>query len=212
MKLDLTDPKFVPGKPCYEKAKSALKSLERFTVIVTWDPPEETVCPSSVAKFFDGIGCKVQLCEPTLKSHVVYSVKTPTLDKTNVKESDIVDFVEWLGMVSVDGDFTEDVDTFLNTYESPEPNIELGQIRVLVWRGFYQTDQVMKLARFLNEYNNAADKIWVSMYVQGFSDTPVIENNDEQNYFTNGDNANVCIFKKSKFWYCKQRCSAKMYK
>lgn len=144
----MTDSKLVAGKPYYEKTKAALKSLERFTVITCWEPPEESVCPSSLAKFFDEINYNVKMCEPNFKSHVVYSVKTPTLDGI-IEEGDVIDFVEWLGMVCVDGDFTGSSDNYVNSYEPSEPNVEMGQVRVLVWRGFYQPNQIMKLVEYL---------------------------------------------------------------
>ncbi|KAH1024587.1 hypothetical protein HUJ05_004049 [Dendroctonus ponderosae] len=210
--IDLTDPKLVPEKPFYKRTRAALQSLEKFNVIINWEAHEESVCPSSVAKFFFDIGYKVKLCAPKFQSHIVYSVNTPTLDEATVEESDVVDFVEWLGMVCLDGHFSEDLNAYANQYTTPEPNVALGQVRTLQWRGFFHSHQIMKLIDYVREFNQNQDKLWSAVYVQGFSDAPVIEAKEEQSYYTNGDNGNICIFKKSHCWFCKFRRCAKQYK
>lgn len=149
MTIDLTSPKLVRGKPFHAKAKAALESLEKFKVIVNWEAPEESVCPSSVAKFFVDLGYSVKLCESTFKSHLVYSVTTPTLDQATIEDSDVVDFIEWLGMVCLDGHFSEDINAYANQYTTPEPNVAIGQVRMLQWRGFFQSRQIMKLIDYV---------------------------------------------------------------
>ncbi|XP_066257792.1 ribonuclease P protein subunit p40-like isoform X2 [Euwallacea similis] len=210
VEIDLTN-KLIQGKPNYDRITTALNSLERFSVIFNWKPPDESICPSSAAKYFDSLKYVVQRCEPRCKTHVVYSIKTPTLEG-EYNEDDIVDFAEWLGMVSLDGDFTGSAGDYVNSYEAPEPNVEIGQIRVLVLRGFYQSSDILKLLEVLRAYNTEQDNLWVAAYVQGFSDSPVIEGKEEHHYFTNGDNGNIYIMKKDKFVLCQQRCSAKRYK
>ncbi|CAG9771973.1 unnamed protein product [Ceutorhynchus assimilis] len=198
-----------PGKPLHGKTQKSLEALGKFDVILSWQPYDDIICPSSVAKYFQNYDIK--LCEPTFDSHMVYSVKGPTLDSV-ANQDDIIDFVEWLGMVSLDADFSGNMENYVNTYESPEPNVEMGQVRVLTWRGFYSSNQVMEVFDYLRNYNNVQNKLWISMYVQGFSDSPVIEGKEEQNYFTNGDNCNVYILKELQCWFCKHRTCAKRYK
>ncbi|XP_050309420.1 ribonuclease P protein subunit p40-like isoform X2 [Anthonomus grandis grandis] len=210
--VDLKDSKLVPGKPYHTKVRKALNSLEKFNVIVSWLPPTNSnVCPSSVAKFFDNNKYVIKLCEPMFKSFVAYSLNMPTLEQ-NVDSSDVIDFIEWMGMVSVEGDLTGESGDYVSSYQTPLPNVPIGQVRVLVWRGFYQADDIRKLVQFMEEMNTIQNKPWLAAYIQGFSDTPVIEKNEEQNFYTNGDNANIFIIQKSKGWICKLRVSAKRYK
>ncbi|KAL1491122.1 hypothetical protein ABEB36_011765 [Hypothenemus hampei] len=197
--VDLKD-----GKFSKQKLQKALKRLPEVAVIVSWEPPDNTICPSSIAKYFHQLDYEVRVCEPSFRSHVVYSVKTPILET----EPDLEAFTEWMGMACLDGDFSGNMDNYVNSYEPPEGSITLGQVRVLVWRGFYQPNQVLRLLHTLRNMN----EMWCAVYVQGFSDAPVIDREEEQGFFTNGDNGNVIIMKNKDFWLCKHRCSAKRYK
>lgn len=67
----------------------------------------------------------------------------------NIQEQDVENFVEWLGMVAIDGDFSGSFDSYVNTYESPESSTEIGQIRFLQWRGLYLNKHLRKLIQLL---------------------------------------------------------------
>ncbi|KAF7283443.1 hypothetical protein GWI33_000528 [Rhynchophorus ferrugineus] len=181
-------------------------------MILSWEPPEESICPSSIAKFFSDLECTVNVCQPQFDTQILFSVKMPMIFQQNIQQGDVEQFVEWLGMVAIDGDFSGSFDNYINTYEAPEPSTEIGQIRFLQWRGMYLSKHLGKLIDLLREYNNEANTFWIAAYIQGFSDMPIIKSNQENHYFTNGDNATVLIFNNDKCIFCSQRCSMKKYK
>lgn len=49
-------------------------------------------------------------------------------------------------------------------------------------------------------------KMWVALYVQGFSDCPVNWGDREQHFFTSGDNGYILLLKENKYLLCKQAC------
>lgn len=138
------------GKPYYEKIRQKLSKLQNFDMLFNWQPPSEDVCPSSIAKYFHDLGCNVKVCSPTYRTHTEYSVKTPQIDLDNFDTNDSHEFLEWLGMIALQGDLTNGKsDSFITTYETPEPSITLGQVRVLHWRGFYSATQVEAFVSYL---------------------------------------------------------------
>lgn len=116
--------------------------MKKVTVIIIWHPNNENVCPSSIAKYFSNISYNVHLCEPKTKSLTNYCVKVPLLDLENFEQDDCEDFMEWLGMLSIQANMENDNEEYISSYETPEPNKELGQVKVTEWRGFYSNKQI----------------------------------------------------------------------
>lgn len=150
VKINLNSEIFEPGKPNYEKTRLQLSKLQNFDLLISWKPPSENVCPSSVAKYFHDLGYIVKLCSPTYRTHTEYSVKTPQIDLDNFDTNDSHELLEWLGMVALQGDLTSgSLDNFITTYEAPEPNITLGQVKVVHWKGFYTASQIESFLDYL---------------------------------------------------------------
>lgn len=145
LNVNLKEERLEPGKPKYEKLKTRLETLGRFTVIVQWQPCKQDVCPSSVAKYFSDIGYKVKVSLPSFTSNTIYSVNVPRVPFTG-DDGDVVDFVEWLGMVSLDGDLgTDDPGNYRTSFVTPEPNEKYGQVKFLQWRGFFTVTKIKEL-------------------------------------------------------------------
>lgn len=67
----------------------------------------------------------------------------PNVNIRSFEFDDALDFVEWLGMINLQCDLESGaVDSFITTYETPEPFISLGQVKMLQWRGFYTATQI----------------------------------------------------------------------
>jgi ribonuclease P/MRP protein subunit RPP40 len=204
--IDLKQKHFKPGKPNYERTKTCLEKLTQ-NVIVTWEPKNEEICPSSIAKYFHDLGYRTELCKTRFKSHTLYSVKVPNIDDDNVH-----DVVEWLGMVALHGNVTDGgPDNYSSTYETPEPNREGGQVKFLQWRGLFTTNQITRLHDKLRDFKENKGCEWGAMYVQGFSDSPVAWNGQEHHYYTNGDNGYVLILTNDHLITFVQNCSRKRY-
>lgn len=62
------------------------------------------------------------------------------------------------------------------------------------------------------EYDDQSNKQWIAIYVQGFSDAPMTWGNEEQHFYTNGDNSYTVIFNQKNCLFCTYKCSRKRYK
>lgn len=127
-----------------KKIRSKLEVLGKISLLVNWKPKEENVCPSSIAKYFNDIGCKVFLCTPKITNKTKRSVKVPKFRlAADFDAEDVTDFVEWLGMLLINGN-TENgsEDNFVSTYETPGEIVEYDQVKCLYFKGFYRRDQI----------------------------------------------------------------------
>lgn len=144
--INLKDDK-LESKKYIERLKSALSKFGPQNVILTWVPPKEDICSSSIAKYCSDLGYTVNLCENVLNSRVLYSLNVPLMKFNNwdeIDETEAADFAEWLGMVALDGDF-EVEDDFISTYETPKPNVTLGQVKMLTWQGMIPGKSIQNL-------------------------------------------------------------------
>ncbi|XP_060534799.1 ribonuclease P protein subunit p40-like [Cylas formicarius] len=211
--IDLKDGALVSGKSNYKKLQTVLDRFPSFDVIVSWCPPDDEICPSSVAKFLVDRGYKVKLCTPKFGRHVTVSNQTPLIKPLDErKENGVLEFVEWLGMVSLEADLDGDVESYINTYECPEPNVDAGLTQVLQWRGLFLPRHVETLLVALQNLNSTNPKLWVTLYVQGFSDSPVGWNYEEQQHFISGDSGYLMTFCDLKCLLCTFGCSKKRLK
>lgn len=125
------------------KLKTRLEKLEKFSVILFWDPYTKDICPSSIAKYIYDLGQDITVCHTDFKSHTAYSLKVPIIELGEAEKEEIVDFMEWLGMLSLEGDLEKDSPSdYINSYAIPTPNTDLGQIKCLQWRGLFTTDHI----------------------------------------------------------------------
>ncbi|CAH1175714.1 unnamed protein product [Phaedon cochleariae] len=209
--VDLADEKLIKNTSRLSKLKTCLGRLEKCSVIVTWKPPNEDICPSSIAKYFSDLGYVVKQCTPNFRRHTVYS-KVPDFDLGSIDVTNAKEFAEWLGFVSIDGDFQEDPSGYLSSYVVPSATGVAKKIDCLQWRGFFTATDIKEMIEQIIKTTNLANLPWISIYIQGFSDSPVSWTNEEQHYYTNGDNGYIIIFNKENGLFCIQKCSRKRYK
>ena len=195
--LDLTAGHFRQGKKNYERAYSCLRDcLQTFDVVLSWEPHDDKVCPSSVASYLCGQGLQVEVCQPKFKQRRDFNVSVPSLGLAN-EDSDVEVMLEWLGMFCLDvaSDSSEEGE-FLNSYCYPNDTIECGQVAFLCWEGFFTPLQIINLFNSLSEYFKDRDDIpWVSLYVQGFADMPIGWESKPHTFNTDGDCSYSIIFK-----------------
>lgn len=128
------------------KLKNKLKTLEKFNIILYWDPHEKNICPSSIAKYLNDLGHDIRVCHTNFKSNTTYSIKVPIIELETVEKEEIEDFMEWLGMLSLEGDLEKDSPSdYINSYVTPTPNVDVGQVKCLQWRGLFTADQIKEL-------------------------------------------------------------------
>nr|XP_003706864.1 PREDICTED: ribonuclease P protein subunit p40-like isoform X1 [Megachile rotundata] len=192
--IDLKCESFIPGKKNYEHTQKALKECfnQKFDVIISWDPPDENLCPSSVAAWFYKRGYNVSLCHQTFIQKAEYSLKIPLLSN----DSDNDKFFEWLGVFSISGDLKNKEDNYVNTYACPSPFTEVGQVLYLQWTGFFTRKSIINLYNAVKKYVSIQDTVpWISLHVQGFLDSPISWDLKEHTFYTDGDNSYTVVFR-----------------
>ncbi|XP_076281285.1 ribonuclease P protein subunit p40 isoform X2 [Lasioglossum baleicum] len=193
--IDLKSESFTPGKKNYEHVRTSLKERLRhkFDVIVSWNPPDENLCPSSVAAWLNEHQYNVLLCHLTFTQKAEYSLRIPTISE----EGDNEKFFEWLGVFSISGDLKNTkADDYVNTYTCPMSSMDVGQIKYLQWTGFFTRQQVTSLYTAIRNYVSMQNSIpWCALHVQGFSDSPVSWDLKEHTFYTDGDNSYTIVFR-----------------
>ncbi|KDR22204.1 ribonuclease P protein subunit p40-like [Zootermopsis nevadensis] len=198
VQVDLKEQYFTPGKKYYNRVQHCLKeNLQlKLNLLVAWDPPEEKICPSSVAAYFSSRGHKVLLCQPRFSRQVSYNVKVPEFFLgDNGDDDDALELIEWLGAFSIGADLDSGApDNFVNTYQCPLETNDVGAAAHLQWTGYFTYSQIHRLFDRLRQYVLQRTSIpWISLYVQGFADSPVSWGLKEHQFYTNGDN-NYVLF------------------
>ena len=195
MTIDLKSESFTPGKKNYEHTRAALKERfkQTFDVIVAWNPPDENLCPSSVAAWFYDHQYNVSLCHQTFSQKLEYSLKVPRISK----DLDIDKFFEWLGVFCISGALKNNKeDDYVNTYTCPSPSTDVGQVQYLQWTGFFTRKQIADLYNAVRKYVSTRDTLpWAALHVQGFSDSPVSWDLKEHTFYTDGDNSYTILFR-----------------
>ncbi|XP_043259735.1 ribonuclease P protein subunit p40-like isoform X1 [Colletes gigas] len=193
--IDLNSESFTPGKKNYERIRTSLKERfkQKFDVIVSWNPPDENLCPSSVAAWFHERQYNVVLCHQTFQQRIEYSVRIPIISE----ESDNDTFFEWLGIFCVSGNLKNNKENdYTNTYTYPSPFIDIGQVQYLQWTGFFTRKQVTNFYRVIKKYILTRHTLpWCALHVQGFLDSPISWNLKEHSFYTDGDNSYTIVFR-----------------
>ncbi|XP_011862819.1 PREDICTED: ribonuclease P protein subunit p40-like [Vollenhovia emeryi] len=196
VRIDLKDENFIPGKKKYESVRTALEERlkQTFDVIVSWDSPGVSVCPSSVAAWFHERKYVVRVCCQKLFHRTKYSVEVPTYkDKGNECDKN---FFEWLGVFSIEGDISEGDEDYANTYQCSLPSVHIGQVQYLQWTGFFSRKKIQEVYNVLKKYVlSRKSLLWVSLDVQGFADSPISFDLKEHTFYTDGDNSYTIVFR-----------------
>ncbi|XP_033330504.2 ribonuclease P protein subunit p40 isoform X2 [Megalopta genalis] len=193
--IDLKSESFTPGKKNYEHVRTSLKERlkHKFDVIFSWNPPDENLCPSSIAAWFHEHQYNVLLCHLTFTQKTEYSLKIPTISE----EGDNNTFFEWLGVFSISGELKNvKPDDYVNTYICPSPSMDVGQVKYLQWTGFFTRQQVTSLYKAIKKYVSVQNTMpWGVLHVQGFSDSPLSWDLKEHTFYTDGDNSYTIVFR-----------------
>ncbi|XP_022920567.2 ribonuclease P protein subunit p40-like isoform X2 [Onthophagus taurus] len=209
IKVSLLDLK--PNSAFHKKVKTALSGL-RFNLILNWEPPQEEICASSIAKYIQDLGYKVKSCFIQENSHFV-SPKVPKIDFNGCNDEEVFNYCEFLGMVALDADFDGKPNDYINTYEVPEPCENLGPVRYVQWRGFFTSTRILKFLKALRGYQKIQENIpWISLHVSGFQDAPISWGNTENRFFTDSEDSFTYFIKEPQFICVTSKSSLKQFK
>lgn len=148
VKVNLNDVELRNNPIKLTKLKNKLKILDKFTAVLFWEPSDDEICPSSIAKYIFDLGYDIKLCNTDFRSNTAYTVKVPLINLENIVTEDVLEFMEWLGMLIVGCDLEkDDLNDYVNSYVTPSPNVEVGQVKCLQWRGFFTVNQIQELIK-----------------------------------------------------------------
>ncbi|XP_034952377.1 ribonuclease P protein subunit p40-like [Chelonus insularis] len=193
--IDLKEETFTPGKKKYERVKKCLTENlhQKFNVIFAWEPPDEKLCPSSIAAWFHNRTYKVFLCKENFIKRVSTSLSIPLIENNY----DTNKFIEWIGVFSIDGDTESgNEDNFLNKYTCPLPKRSVGQVLYVEYTGFFTRLRAAKVFNIVRDFikSGSTPAPWGSLHIHGFADSPVSWGLKEHTFYTDGDNSYTIIF------------------
>lgn len=123
------------------------ESLANKSIYFTWQAPSgTTVCSSSIASYFSGIGYNVKLCKSKVVKSPLYGLRFPEIP-TNLnspENSDLLSTVaEYIGMVTLGCDLEEK--EAVTSYQHPENVVDIGKGQLINCRGFFNSEFVFNL-------------------------------------------------------------------
>ncbi|XP_055615468.1 ribonuclease P protein subunit p40-like isoform X2 [Toxorhynchites rutilus septentrionalis] len=202
----------------YARVRECLirETLGRFDLAITWTPPSANdgtskICPSSVAKYFADLKLGeqnsplVELVPTKVKTHTEYSLKVPTFSLDEQSDTEYCtgsELVEYMGMLALSCD-TEG-EEYLNSYDFSGSRVEIGNAKVMHWKGFFTAGQVEAIyTSVLNALKTEPHVPWIGMYVHGFPNCPISFGMRENYFHTDGDNSCTIIVnpKGEYLWY-----------
>ncbi|XP_076060614.1 ribonuclease P protein subunit p40-like [Oratosquilla oratoria] len=208
VEVDTSQPYFHKGKTYYEKVqKTLMESQLTFDFLIAWEPDDETVCPSSVAKYFHDLGYVVRERKPTLKSSLLSDISGPT-SLNHFEEMEPGDITEWIGCQLLGIRLDEEMTFGFEGDSLPK----LNSLNVTHCHGFYTPSHINALVLRLKEWlalRNETAVPWISLTVYGSPDAPVTWGHEEHSYRTNGDNFYTFVITRQHLMMIKASASRK---
>lgn len=148
----------------HDKLQQCLEKLENFDLYVLWEPCQEDVCPSSIAKYFHDRDIAVA------QQSLHFKKLTPSITEVpSPKDTDANEMAEWIGMLAHEGDLFQK-ETYISTYGQPDSNFALKTARIclLIAKGFLTPTVISHVAKRMSEYvlSRDLDNYWTCLSVQ----------------------------------------------
>lgn len=160
VKIDL---KTLKHKFC-SKVKQGLSKLDEFDLYITWKSHEETICPSSIAKYFSDRNINVSVHGLEFQKIIPNITEIPS-----IKDVDTEEMVEWIGMLAIGADLAEP-ETYISTYYEPESEFALKTTRIslLIIKGFITSSLITNVCNSLAEYTTSRElsNYWTAISIQ----------------------------------------------
>ncbi|XP_026754242.2 ribonuclease P protein subunit p40-like [Galleria mellonella] len=151
------------------RIKSALNKLETFNFILSWEPNSEDICPSSIAKYFNDRNIQV-----SVSSVQVETLTPPVTEIPSLKDVELEDMVEWIGMLAHNVDLT-DVPSYISTYDQPDSEYALKSTRISVSivKGMLTPNIIENTCKHIEKYvfSRDLDNYWSSLSIQSYEDS-----------------------------------------
>lgn len=148
----------------YDKLKQCLQKLEKFDFYVSWEPSEEDICPSSIAKYFHDRD--IAVTQHTLH---IKQVMPSITEVPSPKDTEADEMAEWIGMLALEGDLLQK-ESYISTYEQPDSSLALKTTRIslLIAKGFMTPKVISNVCKSMSEYvlSRELDNYWTCLSVQ----------------------------------------------
>jgi len=171
--INLLDENFQPGSKMHKRVVWCLKErLDlQFNWIIKWKPHDSEICPSSLAAYLDLNKFTVKQCKPKTSLNRLYNLSVPVIEDGETLE--MLDLVEWVGAASLNIECPIET-CFSSSMTCPEPRINVGQVAVLSWRGFFSVSETMLLFTTVNNFlKETYGPPWFNISLHGFDDAIV---------------------------------------
>ncbi|KAL5277459.1 hypothetical protein ACFFRR_002600 [Megaselia abdita] len=175
--------------------------LQNIDLKLFWEPPNNSVCPSSIAKYFTDLGYEVEQHEIDVKLSLNKHFRAPKMDKASIHE-----IVEYVGLSLLECEI-EDLDENLVSYV---PEIELGDQKDTVichCKGLFTTTFLENILEILGQICKTK---WASFNVSGFQHIPKGESLGLKN--RGDDDFMVILYPENRYMVFKSSGNNKMSK
>ncbi|XP_057380182.1 ribonuclease P protein subunit p40-like [Daphnia carinata] len=169
--IDLRDEKFIPDSKYYKRVFWCLKNQVclQFDWIMSWQPHNVDICPSSFAAYLDLLGFGVVQCKPKFEERILTQTDIPMLHP----ETDLLDVVEWVGAAALNITCPKEED-YASSMICPEPSYKSEKVHILKWRGFFLSTQAKHLLglilRLHPEVTETSQPAWLNLTFHGFDE------------------------------------------
>lgn len=145
-----------------DEFKECLKLIKiNSPVVICWESPDVSVCPSSIASFVEEAGMEVTVSTPVLEQLRSYNLLLPLVDNdiyTDWDAEHLKEVEDWLGAVSLGADLGEE------GANCPQPSQECGQLAIIKLSGFTTSSRAWDVVGSCSAYLSSRDDVpWVGV-------------------------------------------------
>ncbi|XP_062844022.1 ribonuclease P protein subunit p40 [Trichomycterus rosablanca] len=212
--LDLTQKSLAPGTKRYQQTLSSLKErvpLRCDFLVSTSRSGQDQDAP--LQGFLSPFVFEKH--RPTLNIQNLNNLLCPSLHSTDLQGTRLsctpIDFLEWLGTVSLNISCENSAASFLSTYVCPEPCSSVSQGLLCTVTGLILPEDIHALLQIIRQsFDDHQFTTWLSLTVHGFADSPVSWKSAEHGFLKGGENFyNLVCFKNQDYWL--YMCSGSQY-
>ncbi|CAK1555058.1 unnamed protein product [Leptosia nina] len=146
-----------------EKIKSVVTKFGKKDFYISWNPFNDSICPSTLAKHFFDKGY-------TVTQHSLdISILSSDISEIPSLEDDIDEVVEWMGMLAHGANLATE-ENYISTYSVPETLTPLKSKRISIMniKGFLTPNVIGNICKCMSQHTSSRDleHYWTALSVQ----------------------------------------------
>ncbi|KAM8790789.1 ribonuclease P protein subunit p40 isoform 1-T1 [Rhynchonycteris naso] len=203
--IDLMDLSFKPDSKKYERISWSFKEKKplKFDFLLAWHHPG--VEESTMMSHFSSYG--IQEHQPKIAASTVWDLQCPVLQSSELRgwpeaSCSADELLNWLGIIFSHAELNNEPNNFISTYCCPQPSTVVAKAYLCTVTGFILPEKICLLLEQLCHYFDEPKLApWVTLTVQGFSDSPVSWRENEHGFHKGGEHLyNFVIFNNQDYW------------